>query len=295
MKIAVLGPVCKDFIKIDDKLNIQLGGIPYYVGVALKNLDIEEVVVYATFGKNDKDWILENFKGVHVEPILFENTLESHSEYSSENPDVRRNFIQYYPNSIQANDQFLQELERFDWILLSPLFQDNIPFELFSKLKHKNLAHGNFGMFTYGENGKFVRKNPENLIKVLPFLQYLFLDKNEAAFVSGKSTIEESAEFFHACGLPNSIITDGSQGSHVFIGEKYFKIPAFKPEKMVDPTGAGDTYMAAFIMATELFDNPEKQGQFAAMVATISLEKRGAFDSNMKEVLGRLSVVNNEK
>lgn len=295
MKVAVLGPVCKDYIKIDDELSIQLGGIPYYIGLALKNLGIEEVVAYATFGKDDKDWIMENFKGVHVEPILFEKTLESHSEYLSENPDVRKNFIKYYPNSIQASEQLLQELEKFDWIMLSPLFQDNIPFELFSKLKHKNLAHGNFGMFTYGENGKFVKKNPENLIRVLPFLQYLFLDKGEAEFVSGQKTIEDSARFFQKHGLPNTVITDGSKGSHIFIGERYFKIPAFKPKKLADPTGAGDTFMAAFILATELYNDPMEQGRFASMAATISLEKRGAFDSNLKEVLERLSVVNNEK
>ena len=289
MKIAVLGPVCKDYIKIDDDLKVQLGGIPYYVSLALKNLDTEEIVAYATFGKEDKDWILKSFQNINLEPILVEKTLGSHSEYSSANPDVRKNFIQYYPNTIEVNAKLLQDLERFDWIMLSPLFHDNIPFELFSKLRHKNLVHGNFGMFTYSENGKFVKKNPENLIKILPFLQYLFLDKGEAEFVSGKKTIKDSAKFFQEYGLPNAVITDGSKGAHIFIGDKYFKNPAFKPEKLVDPTGAGDTFMAAFIRGTELFNSPQEQGEFAAMVATISLEKRGAFDSNKEEVLKRLA------
>jgi nucleoside kinase len=291
MKIAVLGPITKDYVTIDGKTKLQIGGIPYYVALALKNLG-EEVIPYITFKKEDEKWVRENFNGLEIYPIYSKGTLESYIEYESANPDFRKAYIENYLNVIKPEDKLISELQNFNYIILAPLFHDNIPFELFEKLKNKNLILGNFGMFTYNENGKFIRKNPENLIRVLPFIKYLFLDNIEAAFVSGKNSIEESAKSLLEQGLPNLIITEGSKGSHVFVGGKYYKIPAFPPKKLVDTTGAGDTYMAAFIKALELFSNPQKQGEFAAMVATISLEKSGAFDGNLEEVLEGLKIIN---
>jgi len=290
MKIAVLGPITKDNVKIDNNLFTQIGGIPYYVAVALKSLGIEKITPYITCGAEDSQWVKNNFDGLDVKCLLVEKTLESNLEYSSNNPDERKHLIYCYPNTIEATPELLKELEFYDYIILGPLFHDNISFDLFTKLKHKNLVLGNFGMFTYGENGEFVRKNPENLVNILPFLKYLFLDRNEAEFVSKNNTVDGAAKFFHSHGLSNIIITEGSKGSHLFLSKKYYQIPAFKPLDIVDPTGAGDTYLASFIRALELFDNPDDQGRFAAMVAAMSLENAGAFRRNINEVLARLDV-----
>jgi sugar/nucleoside kinase (ribokinase family) len=143
-------------------------------------------------------------------------------------------------------------------------------------------------MFTYSENGHLIRKNPENLIKILPCLKYLFLDRSEAEFVSGQASPAASARYLQRGGVPNVIITEGSRGSHLFLGENYFKIPAFPPRRVADPTGAGDTYLAAFVRSLELFSDPQSQGKFAAMVATMSLEDKGAFQKSLTEVLARL-------
>lgn len=292
MKVAVLGPIAKDFIKIDGKVTVQIGGIPYYVSLALKFLGAEEVVPYVTCGQNDNDWVINNFFGLTVNCLPVEKTLEAYIEYTTDNPDVRLHRIKYYPSAIALSDKLERELSRFDYIILGPLFHDNIPFDLFKKLKSKNLILGNFGIFTYEENGKLIRKNPENLIKVLPFLKYLFLDSGEVEFVSGRKGVKKSAEFLQSQGLPNIIITEGSKGSHIFMGKKYFKIPAFPPKQIADTTGAGDTYEAAYIRAIELFSEPEKRGRFAAMAATMSLENKGGFKGSDREVKERLRLNN---
>jgi len=277
MKVAVLGPIAKDYIKIDGRSSVQIGGIPYYVSVALQSLGVSEVVPYVTCGPADNDWVKDNFPGLTLRCLPAEKTLESSIEYSSADPDVRQNFIRSYDNTIEPTDSLIKGLEDFDYIIFGPLFHDNIPFDLFYRLRHKNLILGNFGLFTYGEAGKFVRKNPEKLLAVLPYLQYLFLDRSEAEFVSGQSNVAAAARFLQGKGLKNMIITEGSKGSHLFIGPKYYAIPAYPPRKLADTTGAGDTYLAAFIRALELYQDPYEQGCFAAMVATRSLEEKGAF------------------
>lgn len=291
MKVAVLGPVAKDFITIDGKKMTYIGGPVYYISVALKKLGVEEVAPYVSAGKDDRKWIEDNFPGMDVRLIAAPGTLESYVEYALNNPDVRTHWMVDYANIIEPTDNLLEELERFDWIIFGPLLHDQTPFALFQKLRHKNLVYGNFGMFSWSENGKFVWKHPENLVNVLPFLKYLFLDNNEALYVSGKNTPKEAADFFREKGLPNSIITEASKGSHVFAGADHYHIPSFPPKKIVDPTGAGDTYLAAFIRSIELFENPKKQGEFAAMTATMKLEKQGAFSGSLEDVLKRLKKV----
>ncbi|NTW14479.1 MAG: carbohydrate kinase family protein [Candidatus Moranbacteria bacterium] len=289
MRIAVLGPVCRDVVSIDGIRSAdQLGGIPYYVALTLRNLGVDEVVPYITYGKADRDWVLGYFDGMNVRSIPVERSLESTLEYTSADPDSRRHKISYSPNVIEPTTELLAELERYDHIILSPLFHDDIPYELFSKLRHKSLIHGNFGMFTYEEDGKFVRKHPENLIRILPFLTYLFLDDNEAKFVSGASGIDEAGALFLSHDLKISAITEGSRGSRIFSGKRKYDIPAFPPKALADPTGAGDTYMAAYIRSLELFETEQERGTFAAMVATMSLEKHGAFDGSLSEVMARL-------
>ncbi|HRY82461.1 MAG TPA: PfkB family carbohydrate kinase [Candidatus Moranbacteria bacterium] len=290
MKIAILGPVCKDYIKVDNETKAQIGSIVYYTGVALKNLGVQ-VTAFATFNEKDNDWIVKHFEGVQVRHISDDRTLEVQHKLSRANPDVRINKIKVCAKGvIKPDSKLISELDNFDVIILAPLLDTNIPFELVEKLKHKKIVYGNFGIFTACENGNWVAKYPEKLIQILPYLQYVFLDVNEAVFVSDKKDIYEIASFFHKKGLKNLILTEGSKGSHVFSGEKYYKIPAFSPNKLIDPTGAGDNYVAGFIKALDLFDDPEKQGRFAAMVATISLEKRGTFDLATKDVLERLKI-----
>jgi len=84
-------------------------------------------------------------------------------------------------------------------------------------------------------------------------------------------------------------ITNGSQGSRVFFEGREYSIPAFPPQQLVDPTGAGDCYLAGFLYAQSLFDSPEEQGRFAAMVATMALERKGPFDRTAQEVIQRLN------
>lgn len=144
-------------------------------------------------------------------------------------------------------------------------------------------------MFTYFEDGKPVRKNPDNLSKVAPFLKYLFLDEEEILFAAQKENIEEAAKYFLYIGVRNVIVTRGSRGSIIFTPNHIIEIPAFPPIELVDPTGAGDTYMAAFIYGTSLFNDIKKVGDFAAMSATMVIEKGGVFDGNIKKVHERLS------
>jgi sugar/nucleoside kinase (ribokinase family) len=75
------------------------------------------------------------------------------------------------------------------------------------------------------------------------------------------------------------VIYDGT-GEHV--------IPAFQPSCLRDPTGCGDTYLAAFIFAASFPWDLDEIGRFAAMAATMKLECQGPLHATASQVLQRL-------
>lgn len=290
MRIAVTGPICKDIIVVDGRVVREgVGGGIYYEAKALKAFGVE-IKTFGTYDKKDDAWVQEDFKGMNLMPIYGKGTLTHKLVYTKENPDVREtNVPEYGANSFPVDDEILEELKGFHYVFLGPLYYENLPFEFFEKMKGSKLVLNNFGLFTYFENGVPVRKNPENLSRAVPFLEYLFLDEEEAKFGAQKESIEESAKHFLGLGTKIVAITRGSKGSVVFTKDKKYEIPAYPTENLVDPTGAGDTYLAAFIFATTLFDDIQKQGEFAAMSATIAIERSGAFEGNVEEVMRRLT------
>lgn len=289
MKVAVTGPICKDIIVVDGKVVREgVGGGIYYEAKALRALGVE-IKTFGTYDRKDDALVKSNFEGMNLKSIYGKGTITHELVYNKENPDVRETRItEYGPNSFPVEDELMEELKGFDYIFLGPLYYENLPFKFFEKIKGSNLVLNNFGLFTYYENKISVRKNPQNLSHVAPFLKYLFLDESEAKFGAQKESIDESAKHFLGLGTEIVAITRGSKGSVIFTKNKKYEIRAYPTEKLVDPTGAGDTYLAAFIFATTLFDDIQKQGEFAAMAATMAIEKSGAFEGSIKEVLDRL-------
>lgn len=289
MKVAVIGPITKDTVTISGSTKTYMGGIPYYEAHVFKILGAW-VEAFITYAESDEKWVRKNFAGIKIHPSYTSQTLEGELMYSEKDPDTRKIIrVKYSPNIILPSESLFNNLKNFDYITFGPLYYENIPYEFFEKMKDRNLVLGNFGLFTYHENENLVHKNPENLARVAPFLKYLFLDENEAKFAAQKESIEKAAKYFLELGTEMVVVTKGSKGSVVFTKNKKYTISAFPPKKLIDPTGAGDTYLAAFIFATELFPNDiQRQGEFAAMTATMAIENAGAFDGTLEEVLKRL-------
>jgi sugar/nucleoside kinase (ribokinase family) len=289
MKVAVVGPLVKDIITIDNHSQTLMGGIPYYEGRTLKSFGVE-VVAYVTYAKSEEQFVQENFQGIKIVPLYVKNTLTHELIYKSKNPDTRAIKVPLYdPNIFSVDKKILQELKGFDYILLGPLYYENIPYEFFETMKDHHLVINNFGLFGYHENGVPVSKNPENFTRIAPFLECVSLDEKEMKFASQKDTGEEGAKLFLNLGVKQVLMTCASKGSFIFTKNKKYTIPAFPPKKLVDPTGAGDTYLAAFIYSQELFgEDMQKRGEFAAMSATMAIERGGAFTGNTQEVLNRL-------
>ena len=120
----------------------------------------------------------------------------------------------------------------------------------------------------------------------------VFIDEVEAKVIMDKKNHElniigrELALF----GPEEVIITRGDRGAMIYssLKKRTYKIPAFPPKQTMDPTGLGDTYMAAYVTKRIEKSDPETCGIFASMVSTMKLEKIGAFQGNKSLINKRL-------
>src|SRR3989344_1684819 len=101
------------------------------------------------------------------------------------------------------------------------------------------------------------------------------------------TTNKDVGKIIRSFGVKEILITFGSKGSLIYSGEKFYKIPAFRPVKSIDTTGCGDTYAAGYIAKRSESKNVEECGRFAAMCATMKIEQ-GVLRSKKEEVEKRV-------
>lgn len=101
---------------------------------------------------------------------------------------------------------------------------------------------------------------------------------NEVGFASYQEqlTEKEAAERLLSYGLEYVIITQAENGCMVYSNEETFHSPGFPVEKVVDVTGAGDTFCSSFLFVLNLGKGARYAAQFANAAASICVSKLGA-------------------
>jgi len=85
-----------------------------------------------------------------------------------------------------------------------------------------------------------------NIEDVLPYVDLFFPNEKELLLLTGKSNIREAIDSIKK-HIKILAIKRGNQGSAVFYESNLKDMPPFLNEKVIDTTGAGDSYNAGFI------------------------------------------------
>lgn len=107
--------------------------------------------------------------------------------------------------------------------------------------------------------------------EVIENAAYITPNEHEAKLLFSNMSISEALRRY-----PNKLfITEGSQGVRYFDGEQEVLVPSYKVE-VVDTTGAGDTFNAAFAVALAEGRPIYESVRFANRAASLSVTKFGA-------------------
>lgn len=86
----------------------------------------------------------------------------------------------------------------------------------------------------------------QDIAEILPYIDFIFPNENEAAFFTGESSLFQMAQSIYDMGVKNVIIKTGANGCFVRSDTLRFAMGAI-PVEVVDTTGAGDNFVAGFI------------------------------------------------
>jgi sugar/nucleoside kinase (ribokinase family) len=139
----------------------------------------------------------------------------------------------------------LRGLERADWVHVGALARADFPAGTLAALaRDRRLSFDGQGLVRPGRTGPLVL-DTEYDPDVLRHVSVLKLAEEEARVLVG----EPDAEALASLGVPEILVTFGSEGSLVFAEGRLQPVPARSLGEEVDPTGAGDAFSAAYLVS----------------------------------------------
>lgn len=281
--ICCIGHITKDKIVTPNRTVYMAGGTSFYFSYAINQLpkDVTFSLVTA-MDPTEKEPVEKMLKaGIDVSMNASRNTVFFENIYG-ENQNERKQRV-----LAKADPFTIQQLEHVDAKVfhLGSLLADDFPTEVVEYLSSK-------GRVSIDVQGYLREVRDENVypidwkekLKVLKHTYYLKVNETEMETITGLKDAHEAAKLIHAWGVTEVIITLGSEGSLVYVDDKFYEIPAYPPHEVVDATGCGDTYSAGYLYKRLQGATPTEAGKFAAAMCTIKLEHNGPFNRSIEDV-----------
>lgn len=286
--ITLIGPVTQDTIIKNDLNYKSAGGAVYYQSSVLSSLKIDTRAL-VTISRDDKNLLKAFPSCVDITPFYVNETMKFQNIYPDNDPNHRIQKAEIPQNPIENISNHINDS---DTLLLGPLCPHDIPFKTIEELSKLKIPIylGAQGYLRHINGNRIVLKPWNGFKKFLKHINSLFMDENESSIILGKNhSLEETARILTSFGPEEVIITCGSRGSIIYSAklDKTYIIPAFKPQKTEDPTGLGDTYMAAYAACKLEIEDPKKCGMFAAAAASVKLENKGPFKGDRESIENR--------
>lgn len=281
--ICCIGHITKDKIVTPNRTVYMAGGTSFYFSYAINQLpkDVTFSLVTA-MDPTEKEPVEKMLKaGIDVSMNASRNTVFFENIYGANQNERKQRVL------AKADPFTIQQLEHVDAKVfhLGSLLADDFPTEVVEYLSRKGRVSIDVqGYLREVRDEKVYPIDWKEKLKVLKHTYYLKVNETEMKTITGLKDAHEAAKLIHAWGVTEVIITLGSEGSLVYVDDKFYEIPAYPPHEVVDATGCGDTYSAGYLYKRLQGATPTEAGKFAAAMCTIKLEHNGPFNRSIEDV-----------
>ena len=281
--ICCIGHITKDKIVTPNRTVYMAGGTSFYFSYAINQLpkDVTFSLVTA-MDPTEKEPVEKMLKaGIDVSMNASRNTVFFENIYGKNQNERKQRVL------AKADPFTIQQLEHVDAKVfhLGSLLADDFPTEVVEYLSSKGRVSIDVqGYLREVRDEKVYPIDWKEKLKVLKHTYYLKVNETEMETITGLKDAHEAAKLIHAWGVTEVIITLGSEGSLVYVDDKFYEIPAYPPHEVVDATGCGDTYSAGYLYKRLQGATPTEAGKFAAAMCTIKLEHNGPFNRSIEDV-----------
>lgn len=249
--IVSVGHLSIDSIFLPDRSTpfVVLGGSVAYVSFAARRLDAR-VAVISKVGSDFPNaylWWLKQ-EGVDLSGVTkVENAQTTRFElkYSSSLSDRA---LQLKNRAPPITIEDLPDSLKAKAIHIAPIAGE-ITYEIAEKLRScaDVLSLDPQGLVrNFGENGNVILGSLVDK-RILGLVDIYKSSLKEIQAVTGLSDIDSAIKAVHEHGVKIVIVTLKANGAAVSVEDTIHKVPAYKPEKVIDPTGAGDAFIGSFL------------------------------------------------
>ena len=276
---------------VDDKILSRSSTPMDFVKISFGGDALNEAVVLSRFKKNVQ-WISKvgdddagkrilNYateNGLNVDRVKIQSDLETGVNIVMVDDCGERHFLTNPHSSLRklSEEDIIPHIDEFAPIVsfasmfVSPLLDIPAMIRLFKKIKSsgKILAAD----ATRAKNNETLN----DLAELLSHVDYFFPNETELATLTGNNDIYKNISALLDCGLKCAVVKRGGKGCIIAKKNQLIDIPAYRVEKVIDTTGAGDSFAAGFLWALSENLSLENCGRFACAVASCSVEQVGA-------------------
>ena len=93
----------------------------------------------------------------------------------------------------------------------------------------------------------WIDQNKKELLDLLRRVDILMINDSEARQLTGESNLLQASKVIQGFGPRSVVIKKGEHGALFFATDWCFSVPGLLLEKVVDPTGAGDSFAGGFM------------------------------------------------
>lgn len=278
MKLVVLGSITEDIIITPNKEDQHfVGGVPIYAASTAKALN-EVIGIVSKVGTDFpiKNLRLINSLGADLNGFIITGNSSMKFENKYNKKGIRTQRILSVSEKISFCD-IPKSYYNTPCIHLGPVFNE-IDVELITKVRETfsfvSLDGQGFTRNMNKKTKKVILKPWLNYQQFLPLLDVLKVDDIELMGITKSTELNKAIELALATDIKILVITRAQNGAIIFENKKRYDIPAL-PTKVVDATGAGDTFITTFLIEYMQTKNAYHSALLAAAASSFKISTSG--------------------
>lgn len=241
MAVLVVGSVALDTVETPaGKRKEVLGGSATYFSYAGSYFSpINLVAVVGEDFPPEYRELLEE-KGINLEGLQIKSgrTFRWGGSYRGDMNEARTDFTDL--NVFEDfHPQIPSSYRESEYVFLGNIDPD-LQLEVLSQIEKPRLAAGD-------TMNLWIDLKPERVKEVISKLDLFIFNDAEARQLTGEVSLKKAAAEILRLGPREVVIKKGEHGAILFSREEIFSAPALPMEKIVDPTGAGDSFAGGLI------------------------------------------------
>ncbi len=241
MSLLVVGSIAYDTVETPfGKVEDSLGGSALYFSAAASLLGPVNVVgvVGSDFDASKISFLKK--RGVDLEGLYMESgkTFRWGGRYE-EDMNKRETLFTYLNVFERFQPKIPEHYQNIKYVFLANI-DPELQLQVLDQIKNPKLVV--LDTMNFWINGK-----RDELETVLKRCDIIVLNDEEARELTGEFNLIKATKRIHEFGPQSVIVKKGEHGAMLYQNQQFFFAPAFPLEKVVDPTGAGDSFAGGFM------------------------------------------------